>query len=70
MTKNEMELIQAFADLEKAIALTDKAIYVVEKLSDQKWSYYKNNFSPIKYQLDIFKKKFYNILLDIEEPKE
>ena len=70
MTKNEMELVQAFTNLENKIALMDKAINVCERLELQKWSYYDANFIPVKICLENFKKKFFNILIDIEDSKE
>ena len=69
MTKLELELSQAFTDLEFKIKQLRNAHDISTTLGAQKHSYWNSWISPAEKSLANFKSKFYKIMLEIEEPE-
>lgn len=68
MTKQEMELSQAFTDLEFRVRELRTAHTISKTLGPQKHAYWDSWMEPVEKSLANFKAKFYNIMLEIEEP--
>ena len=69
MTKQEMELSQAFTNLELVVQKLRMAHDVSKGIGDQKHGYWVSYINPVEKCLADFKTKFYNIMLEIEEPE-
>jgi hypothetical protein len=69
MTKQEMELSQAFTELEFRMKELRTAHTISKTLGAQKHTYWDSWMSPVEKSLANFKAKFYNIMLEIEEPE-
>jgi hypothetical protein len=69
MTKLELELSQAFTDLEFKLRELRTAHDITKTLGAQKHSYWDSWLRPAEKSLADFKAKFYNIMLEIEEPE-
>jgi hypothetical protein len=69
MTKQEMELSQAFTELEYKVKALKMAHDISESLGSQKHSYWIAYIEPVEKRLADFKTKFYKIMLEMEEPE-
>lgn len=67
MIKQEMELSQAFNELELEVKKLAVAYTVVAKLPAQPHSFWRSYVEPIDKKLAAFKTIFYNIMLEKEE---
>lgn len=69
MNKQEMELSQAFTELEFKIRALRMASTVSKGSGPQKHEYWNFYIAQVETSLADFKSKFYKIMLEVEEPE-